>query len=81
MRVRLLFFASYRDLAGREQVELELRPGASAADALQAARDLGPGLARLPVRPVIAVNQEYAPLESCLHDGDEVAVLPPVAGG
>ena len=28
-----------------------------------------------------AVNEEYARLTVGLHDGDEVAFLPPVAGG
>jgi molybdopterin converting factor subunit 1 len=81
MRVRLLLFASYRDLAGRDQIEVELSPGASAADAVQALRGIAPSLARLPVRPSIAVNEEYAALETPLQDGDEVALLPPVAGG
>jgi molybdopterin synthase catalytic subunit len=29
----------------------------------------------------VAVNHEYAPAEQTLHDGDEVAILPPVSGG
>jgi molybdopterin converting factor small subunit len=81
MRVRLLFFASYRDLAGRGEVELDLPPGASAAQAVEKLRLEGGELARLPARPVIAINQHYASLESRLVDGDELALLPPVAGG
>ncbi len=29
----------------------------------------------------VAVNREYAGLETVLQDGDEVALLPPVSGG
>jgi molybdopterin converting factor small subunit len=29
----------------------------------------------------VAVNREYARAEDVLHDGDEVALLPPVSGG
>jgi molybdopterin converting factor small subunit len=29
----------------------------------------------------VAVNLEYAPLSTALRDGDEVAFIPPVAGG
>lgn len=29
----------------------------------------------------VAVNREYAKAEDALHDGDEVALLPPVSGG
>ena len=31
--------------------------------------------------PVYTVNEEYARLTATLHDGDEVAFLPPVSGG
>ena len=80
MRIRTLFFATYRDLAGTDELDLELPAGATAADlvARLRARDR---LSGLPAEPALAVNQEYAPLSSALADGDEVALLPPVAGG
>jgi molybdopterin converting factor small subunit len=81
MRVRFLLFASYRDLAGAEELELELPAGSSAADAVRALRGCGPGFARIPAEPVVAVNREYAPLGTQLRADDELALLPPVAGG
>ncbi|MBI4409683.1 MAG: MoaD/ThiS family protein [Gemmatimonadetes bacterium] len=81
MRIRLLLFALYRDLAGAGELELELPAGATAATLVDAVRRRGGGLGRLPETPVVAVNQEYAPLETPLREGDEVALLPPVAGG
>jgi molybdopterin converting factor small subunit len=39
------------------------------------------GLASLPPKPVVAVNMDYAPLATPLREGDEVAFIPPVAGG
>jgi molybdopterin converting factor subunit 1 len=81
MRVRFLLFASYRDLAGVEELQLELPAGASAAEAVGVLRSHGARFARIPARPVVAVNREYAPLDTLLHAGDEVALLPPVAGG
>jgi molybdopterin converting factor subunit 1 len=80
MRVRTLFFATYRELAGTEELEIELPVGATAGDLVARLRSRG-ALARLPVEPALAVNQEYAPLGTRLSDGDEVALLPPVAGG
>jgi len=40
-----------------------------------------PLFARFPSPPPAAVNREYVPPETVLRDGDEVAFLPPVAGG
>lgn len=81
LRIHLLFFAVYRDLAGTSELELEVPPGTTAAVAVAQLRALGGGLARLPASPVVAVNREYAPLATELHDRDELALLPPVAGG
>lgn len=81
MRVRFLLFALYRDLAGTEELELQLPAAATAADAVTALRAQGGGYARIPERPVIAINRTYATLSDLLSDGDELALLPPVAGG
>lgn len=80
MRIRTLFFATYRELAGTDELAVELPPGATAADLVRRLRGTG-DLHRLPSEPVLAVNQVYAPLSAPLSDGDEVALLPPVAGG
>ncbi len=80
MQLDLLFFASYRDLAGTPEKRLEVPPGATVAELVRIVRRF-PGLERLPEEPVIAVNREYAAPDTVLHDNDEVAFLPPVAGG
>ena len=81
MKVRLLLFALYRDLAGTGELDLELPDGATAADAVHALRATRAECARIPAAPGIAVNQDDAPLDTRLAAGDEVALLPPVAGG
>ena len=80
MRVRTLLFATYRDMAGTDELELELPAGATAADLVALLREER-GLRQLPAEPALAVNTVYAPLTTDLSDGDEVAFLPPVAGG
>jgi len=80
MRVRTLFFATYRELAGVEELEIELPAGSTAADLVASLRTRDE-LRRLPARPVVAVNQTNASLSTSLATGDEVALLPPVAGG
>ena len=80
MRVKSLFFASYRDLIGAGELEFELDDGATVGDLAGLVRARAGG-ERLPAALVIAVNQEYATSETTLQDGDEVAFIPPVAGG
>jgi molybdopterin converting factor subunit 1 len=79
--IRSLFFATYRDLAGQDELAVELPAGARVADLVGSLRARGGGLSRLPEKPVVAVNMDYAPLATPLADGDEVAFIPPVAGG
>jgi molybdopterin converting factor subunit 1 len=81
MTVRMLFFASYRDLAGTDELTLELPAGSTAGDLVGRLRSGGSGLERLPAAPAVAVNHEYVPLGTPLRDGDEVALIPPVSGG
>ena len=81
MNVRVLLFATYADLAGREQIDLSLAAPATVGDLLRQLRSAVPGAARIPERPLVAVNQVHAGLDSLVRDGDEVALLPPMAGG
>lgn len=80
MRIRTLLFATYREMAGTGQLDLELPAGSTAGDLIARLRERH-GLERLPVEPALAVNQVYSPVTTGLSDGDEVALLPPVAGG
>jgi len=81
LTVRTLFFASYRDLAGTPELPVELEEGARVADLVRELRGRGGGLAELPEDPAVAVNRSYAPLSQPLAADDEVAFIPPVAGG
>jgi molybdopterin converting factor subunit 1 len=79
--VRTLFFAQYRDFAGTDELSVELPDGARVRDLVARVRAGTAAASRLPEQPVVAVNMEYAPLAAELRDGDEVAFIPPVAGG
>lgn len=80
MSVTVLLFASYADALGTTSLTLDLPREATVADVLADLR-LRPGADRLPPAPLVAVNQQYARLSTRLHANDEVAVIPPVAGG
>lgn len=80
MTVTVLLFASYADALGHSSVDVQLPAGATVADLLQHVRGY-PGADRLPPRPLVAVNRSYAGEGAVLSAGDEVALIPPVAGG
>ena len=80
MTVTVLLFASYADALGRSSVELALEPGSTVRDMVARLSSL-PGAGSLPPKPLVAVNQRYAAADQVLRSGDEVAVIPPVAGG
>ena len=80
MTVNVLLFASYADVLGTSQFELELSPGATAGDVLGHVQSM-PGARRLPQNPLLAVNESYARRDKVLEAGDAIAIIPPVAGG
>ena len=81
MRIRVRLFAIQRELAGTREVALDLPDGADVAAAWDGLVSVHPALApgRASVR--FARNGEYADVDTPLHDGDEVAMIPPVSGG
>ena len=80
MTVTLLLFASYADALGASSLDMELPRESTVGELLTAIRSR-PGAERLPPRPLVAVNQAYAGLDAVVREGDEVALIPPVAGG
>lgn len=81
MRVTLLYFAAARERAGLPRETIDLREGATAADARDAACAAHPGLKAIVDKLRLAVDQEFASPERGLRDGSEVAFIPPVSGG
>lgn len=81
MKVRLLFFAVLRDIAGTDERELAVPAGTTAGDLWQTLRGSYAKLADYAQPPLVAINEEYARPEAVLAEGDEVAFIPPVAGG
>jgi molybdopterin converting factor subunit 1 len=81
MKVRLLYFAILKDITGRSETELTLPEGTVAGDVWTSMRGQYAQLAAYEQPPMIAVNETYARPDTRLHDGDELAFIPPVAGG
>lgn len=80
MTVDVLLFASYADAIGASRVALDLPTDATVRDVLARVRQMARGK-RVPERPMVAVNKRYARDDQRVSASDEVAIIPPVAGG
>lgn len=81
MRVRVLYFAVFREQLGMGGEPLELSAGARVRDAVVALAARHPVVDRLAGRFRVAVNQDFVPDDHPLAEDDELALIPPVAGG
>jgi MoaE-MoaD fusion protein len=81
MRIHVLYFAVFREKLGREGEILELAAGVRVRDAVAALATRHDPIAKLAGRFRVAVNQDFADDDRELADGDELALIPPVAGG
>jgi molybdopterin converting factor subunit 1 len=81
MRVTVLCFARLRDLAGLREWSCDLPDRATVHDAWQALVTARPAADAMRAAISCAVNADFATMETPVHDGDEVAFLPPVSGG
>lgn len=79
--VRLMFFARYAELVGQHELQVSVPLPATVADIVRQARAAIPGAGAIPERPLVAVNLRHVQLDAPVADGDEVALLPPLAGG
>lgn len=78
--VTVQLFASYAESFGGPTLELPLKSGSTVADLLDHLRLL-PGASILPNSPRVAVNRKFAAADQLVDARDEIALIPPVAGG
>ena len=81
MNIRALFFASYRDLSGSDELEVRLAPASRVSDLVAELRGRGGAWSRLPESPVVANQSAYSSVTAPLADGEVAAYIPPVSGG
>ncbi|MES3033045.1 MAG: MoaD/ThiS family protein [Gemmatimonadota bacterium] len=79
-QLQVLLFASYAEAFGTSAVTVTVSEPATSADVVAALRSL-PGGAVLPATPVVAVDRRYVRGAVAVRAGQEIALIPPVAGG
>jgi molybdopterin converting factor subunit 1 len=81
MRVTIRLFARLRDLAGTGELVRDVADPATVATVWTALVGEMPTLREYERTMSVAVNADYSRMSASVHDGDEVAFLPPVSGG
>lgn len=81
MNVRVRLFASLREAARKDWIDLALPDGATVKDLVAHLQDVEPALNGVAGAIYAAVNNRYVSPDTALQDGDEVALFPPVSGG
>jgi len=80
VKVRVLYFAVARELAGTREETIEVE-GESIAAARRAIESLHPTLSATDTRLRVAKNEAFAEDVESIGEGDVLALIPPVAGG
>ena len=81
MLITIHLFARLREIAGASVFQRTVPDGATARAVWDQLAMEFPAFTDYARVVSCAVNEEYARLTVALHDGDEVAFLPPVSGG
>ena len=81
MKVRVLFFSVLQDITGTDEIPVEVESQTTVAGLLEQLFARWPGLKAWDANLLTAVDQTYVKRDEVLHEGAEVAVMPPVQGG
>ncbi len=81
MKLRVLFFSVLRDITGTDEITMEVPQGSTMSTLLAQIETRWPKLRDWQNSLLLALDQTYVKRDALLHDGGEVAIMPPVQGG
>ncbi len=81
MHIDVLYFGVLKEIFPASHTKVELPEGANVAELLKLLQESTSNQSTAWRSLAVAVNREYAGMDTMLNDGDEVALLPPVSGG
>ncbi len=81
MEIEIRLFATLKDRAGQDRINVSLSKPADVQNLLVAVEKAYPSLGPALPTVLVAVNKSYADLDQQLTGADEVALFPPVSGG
>jgi molybdopterin converting factor subunit 1 len=81
MKVTVKLFAAAKEIAGTQQIEIDLPDGSNLAQLRDRLAQSHPALVPLLTRSLFAVNRSYAANHVEIDSNAEIALIPPVSGG
>ncbi len=81
VRVPVQLFARYREVVGRDRVEVEVPEGATVEEVWAVLTAAHPSLSRYRPHTLFAIGGEYVKAERPVRVGEELVCFPPVSGG
>ncbi len=81
MKAHILLFASLRERFKKDHIDMEVPHGTRAWEILKILCGNSDEARKLARSTMFAINEEYVSPETEISDGDELALIPPVAGG
>lgn len=81
--ITLKYFASLKSIAGKDEEQLDLGSETTVQKLSETLSKTAPQIGEMiqGKKVIVAINQNVADLDTVIHDGDEVAFLPPFSGG
>jgi len=81
VRVKVLFFGMLKDIVGRAEDHIDVDAGARLESVFDRYAGQFPRIGELASSIVLACNHQFCDRSTAIHEGDEIAFLPPVSGG
>lgn len=81
MKIHVRYFASFKEIIGQGAETLTMPEGTTVHDVQAMLLARYPRLQPVMERCRCAVNRGYVPVETVLHEQDELVFIPPIGGG
>lgn len=79
--IRCLFFAMMAERLQQREIDIEWKEDLTVSKLKDELKEKFPEISPWINTAMTAVNEEYVPADTLLHDRDVVAFIPPVSGG
>jgi molybdopterin converting factor small subunit len=81
MKITIRLFGRYKDIAGEEQIKLDISAGNTLRDVVDTFVKQYPAIEKDKSRMMVSKNKMYASFDTTIIEGDEITLSPPIVSG